>query len=242
MNPTELKRRALRGPRSRDERPLELPRRVARLTNGSYAVQLSGVGSGLSECRGIAVTRWAPDPTSDADGFHLYLRDLEQGRVWSAGFQPTQILPDEYEFVETPGAVEIGRIDGEIESRMTVCVDPGDDLELRVCRITNHGDRPRKIELTSYLEFVLARRDADDSHPTFLKLFIETEFCWEQNAILARRRPRSATESEQWACHCLLGDDAHGLPREIQFETNRSRFIGRGRTMASPRRLTRMGG
>jgi N,N'-diacetylchitobiose phosphorylase len=237
MNPTELKRRALRGPRSRDKRPLELPRRVVRLSNGSYTVQISGVGSGMSERGGLAVTRWVPDPTSDADGFHLYLRDLEQGKVWSAGFQPTLVLPDEYDFVVAPGAVEIGRIDDEIESRMTVCVDPSDDLELRVCRLTNHGDRPRKIELTSYVEFVLARRDADDSHPTFLKLFIETEFCWERNAILARRRPRSATESEQWACHCLLGDDADGLSGEIQFETNRSRFIGRGRSMASPRAL-----
>jgi cyclic beta-1,2-glucan synthetase len=120
---------------------------------------------------------------------------------------------------------------------MSVCVDPSDDLELRMCRITNLGHRTRRIELTSYIEFVLARPEVDESHPTFSKLFIETEFCSEQNAILARRRPRSAAESEQWACHCLVCGDAEGLQGGIQFETNRASFIGRGRTLARPRAL-----
>jgi N,N'-diacetylchitobiose phosphorylase len=237
MNPIELKRRAARGVRSHDERSLELPRNIVRLTNGHYTVQLSGVGTGFSECGGLAVSRWLPDPTCDADGFHVFLRDLDDGALWSAGFQPTCAVPQEYLFAISPGVASFIRMDDEIECRMTVCVDPGDDFELRLCRLTNYSHRKRRIELTSYLEFVLARRDADESHPTFSKLFVETLFVPEQSAILARRRPRSAAESEQWACHSLIVDDAKRLSDAVEFETNRARFIGRGRTLEHPRAL-----
>jgi N,N'-diacetylchitobiose phosphorylase len=237
MNPLEVKRRAARGLEARDVRPLELPRQVVRLSNGQYTVQLNGVGSGFSECRGLAVSRWVPDPTCDADGFHIFLRDLDDGAVWSAGFQPTRVMPDDYAFSWSPGAAEIARVDGDLECRTTICVDPSDDLELRRCRLTNHGGSTRRIELTSYVEFVLARRDADESHPTFSKLFIETEFAAERNAVLARRRPRSASESEQWACHGIVVGQTETIGDGIQFETNRARFIGRGRTLSRPRAL-----
>ncbi len=47
----------------------------------------------------------------------------------------------------------------------------------------------------------------------------------------ARRRPRSNDDSEYWGVHCMIADE---LPPHIEFETNRLRFIGRGRTLASP--------
>jgi cellobiose phosphorylase len=237
MNPAELKRRGSRGLRAREEHPLELPRQVVELSNGRYRVQLSGVGTGVSEFGGLAVSRWVPDPTCDADGFHIYLRDLDFGAIWSAGFQPTRATPDEYEFGLSPGCAEIRRVDNGIECKTTVCVDPDTDLELRVCRLNNLDDRPRRIELTSYVEFVLTRREADESHPTFSKLFVETEFWAARQAILARRRPRSATESEQWACHRLMTDSNGQDHDDVQFETNRGRFLGRGRTLARPRAL-----
>ena len=57
-----------------------------------------------------------------------------------------------------------------------VTVSPEDDVEVRRLSITNRGDRPREIEVTSYAEIVLARPEDDLAHPAFGKLFIETEF------------------------------------------------------------------
>ena len=156
------------------------------------------------------------------DGFHIFLRDLDDDFVWSAGFQPTRVMPTTYEFQFSSSAAEIARADREIECRLAVCVAPEDDFELRRCRLTNHGSRPRRIELTSYVEFVLGSREADANHPSFSKLFIETEFLPAPGAILARRRPRSSEEPERWGFHRLLCDADHAARRRAVRDESQS--------------------
>ena len=58
------------------------------LSNGRYAVMLTAAGSGYSRWRDIAVTRWREDATCDDWGSYIFLRDVDSGKVWSAGFQP----------------------------------------------------------------------------------------------------------------------------------------------------------
>jgi N,N'-diacetylchitobiose phosphorylase len=222
--------------RPQSEPILGLSSQEVRLTNGRYDVSLTAVGAGLSECGGMDVSRRAVDPTCDSDGFHIYLRDLEDDFLWSAGYQPTRVMPEAYEFQFSKSAAEIYRLDREIECRLAVCVAPDHDFELRRCRLTNRGNKTRRIELTSYFEWVLTSRDADTSHPTFSKLFVETEFRPNENAIVARRRPRGNTEAERFGIHRLFLDGGTN-GRAVEFETNRKRFIGRGRTIARPQAL-----
>ena len=59
------------------------------LSNGRYTTLITNAGSGYAECDGIALTRWRADPVEDGDGYFHYLRDLESGRFWSVGHQPT---------------------------------------------------------------------------------------------------------------------------------------------------------
>jgi len=233
MQRIELEQRLAGRGRSTSDSILGLSLQQAILTNGRYRVSLSAVGSGVSELRGLDVSRWTPDTTCDSDGFHLYLRDLDDQYVWSAGYQPTRAMPEAYDFQFSSATAEIVRLDREIECRLTVCVVPQHDFELRRCRLTNRSGRPRQIELTSYVEFVLATREADANHPTFSKLFIETEYRPREGVILARRRPRSATEAEIFAFHRMFPDD-RGAVSEVEFETNRKQFVGRGRSAARP--------
>src|SRR4051812_38058336 len=81
--------------RDRD-RPQYTPAQPILLSNGKYNVRLSEVGSGCSQLGDIAITRWAGDKTRDADGFYIYIRDLDDGYVWSAGYQPTRVIPEQY--------------------------------------------------------------------------------------------------------------------------------------------------
>src|SRR5262249_13059047 len=50
--------------------------------------------------------------------------------------------------------------------------------------------------------------------------------------LIARRRPRSHDESPPWMAMAMLGDG------EVQYETDRSRFLGRNRGPAEPRALS----
>src|SRR5258705_2233433 len=73
-----------------------VPAQPILLSNGKYNVRLSEVGSGCSELGGVAISRWSGDETRDADGFYIYIRDLDDGSVWSAGYQPTRVIPAQY--------------------------------------------------------------------------------------------------------------------------------------------------
>jgi N,N'-diacetylchitobiose phosphorylase len=207
------------------------PPQIVSLSNGRYSLRLSEAGSGFARLEDLAVTRWSGDEVAEADGFHLYLRDLDDGYAWSAGYQPMRVNPARYEFRAANNVAEITRVDRDIECRMQVFVVPEHDFEIRLVQLANHGDVKRRIELTSYLEWVLGSQDGDANHPAFSKLFVETQYCETGRAIWARRRPRSNDDSEIVGVHFVVADD---LPGKLEFETNRLRFIGRGRTLASP--------
>ena len=135
----------------------------------------------------------------------------------------------------TPERVLIRRRDDGLEATLTVALAPDGPVEIRHCRIGNGSSRPRRIELTSYLEAVLQAAAADAAHPAFAKLFVQTEAVAERRALLATRRPRGADERRFWIVHWLIGEPAPAAL--LQFETDRQRFIGRGRSLAAPAAL-----
>jgi N,N'-diacetylchitobiose phosphorylase len=226
---------ANRSPGPADAGRIDLPR-PASLTNGAYSVQLRHGGTGVSTLHDRAVTRSSGDEVLDTDGIHFYLRDLANGSIWSAGFQPTCVVPDEYAFSCDDGCAEISRVDFGIACTMRVVVSPGRNVEVRSIQLTNQSATRRRIEIISYLEWVLGSADGDANHPAFSKLFVETEFCDRRSAIIARRRPRSKEDSEFFGFHAVRGHASAG-DCSVEFETNRARFIGRGRNLRTPAAL-----
>ena len=202
------------------------------LSNGRYAVMVTAAGSGYSRWGELAVTRWREDVTCDAWGSYLFLRDMESGAVWSAGHQPSGAEADSYEVVYSEDHAELSRRDGSISTRLTIVVSAEHDAEIRRVTLTNLGSQDRQIELTSYAEVVLAPQAADVAHPAFQNLFVQTEFVPEVGALLATRRPRSSDELPVWAAHvAAVEDEVAGV---IQYETDRARFLGRGRSVRAP--------
>jgi cyclic beta-1,2-glucan synthetase len=205
-----------------------------RLSNGRYSVAVSAAGAGQSRWNDLAVTRWREDETQDAWGSFVYVAERTGeathgvGRVWSAGHQPTGVEATTYEVSFQEHRVSLHRRDGSIATRLDVVVAPSGDGELRRLALTNHGMNTRTFEVTSYAELVLAPQAADVAHPAFSNLFVETSFDRGSQALLATRRARGAAERAVWAAH---GSSVHGdADRGVQFETDRMRFLGRGRT------------
>jgi cyclic beta-1,2-glucan synthetase len=205
------------------------------LSNGRYTATLTHAGGGSSVWQGLVVTRQREDRTSDAGAHFIYLRDPWTGRVWSPTYQPVCRDPDEYEATLELDKVTFRQRDGDFETQLQVAVSPEDDVEVRRLSITNRGDRPREIEVTSYAEIVLARPRDDIAHPAFGKLFIETEYDAQSAGLLFARRARAADEAPVWAFH-VLGVDGR-LGGGVEWETDRARFLGRGRSVADPQAL-----
>jgi cyclic beta-1,2-glucan synthetase len=201
------------------------------LSNGRYTVALTHAGGGSSTWRGLSVTRRREDRTSDAGSHFIYLTDPWSRSVWSPTYLPVCRDSDEFETIFELEKVTFRRRDGDFDTQLQVVVSPEDDVEVRRLSITNHGDRPREIEVTTYAEMVLARPEDDLAHPAFGKLFIETEYDPQSAGLLFSRRPRSAEETHAWAFHVLAVDGRLGA---VEWETDRARFLGRGRSPANP--------
>jgi cellobiose phosphorylase len=207
------------------------------LSNGRYHVVISSAGGGYSRWRDLAVTRWREDATRDCWGKFLYLRDLATGDFWSAAYQPTLRATKSYEAIFTQARAEFRQQQAGLEIHTEICVSPEDDVEVHRVTLTNRSDVARLIELTSYAEVVLAAPAADEAHPAFSNLFVQTEFVCASSALLCTRRPRSQEERPPWLLHLMVGQGCD--LGEISCETDRSRFVGRGGTLASPAALLR---
>ncbi|HEY5101913.1 MAG TPA: glucoamylase family protein [Steroidobacteraceae bacterium] len=202
------------------------------LSNGRYAVMLTSAGSGYSAVQDSAVTRWRADGTCDDAGSYIFLRNVDSGEVWSAGYQPSGVEPDSYEVTFTEDRAEFIRVDGNLTTTLEVVVSPEDDAEVRRVSISNNAGRAQDIEVTSYSELVLAPAAADAAHQTFSKLFVQTEYFAKMGAILATRRRRAANEPEIWAAHyAIIESEVVG---DAQYETDRARFLGRGHGVRAP--------
>ena len=197
------------------------------LSNGRYALMLTTAGAGSSRWGDLAVTRWREDPTLDDWGAWIFLRDAGSGEVWSAGLQPLGVAPDEYEVAFGEDRAEFARRDGSLMTSMEILVSAEEDAEVRRISVTNAGPDTRTIDITSYAELALIRGADDIAHPAFAKMFVQTERLGD--AIMATRRRRTPTEPEIWAAHLLVVDgEAVG---SIEAETDRARFLGRGRSL-----------
>ena len=203
------------------------------LSNGRYHVMVTSAGGGYSRWQGLALTRWREDATQDPWGLFLYLQDVKDGHAWSCTQQPLGRKFDRYEAIFSQGRAEFRTWYRQTEAHTQISVSPEDDIELRRVTLTNLSEKSRTLELTSFAEVVLAEPRAELSHPVFNGLFIQTEIVPEKSTILCTQRPRSPDTPPLWMFHAMVVHGEGAAPA-VSFETDRARFIGRGRTAANP--------
>ena len=197
------------------------------LGHGDYATWVTEGGAGCSRWKGMAVTRWRAGRRIGEQGAYVYVRDMRDGTFWSATAQPcggaVRNRHDE-------AMLGFARRDGAITTMLEIAVDPERDVEVRGVGLRNDGLVERDIELTSYVELVLGSSRADDSHPAYSKMFVQTAV--EDGVLLAWRRKKDPSEPDIWAAHALVVDGDEAGAREWQ--TDRASFIGRDGSLAVP--------
>ncbi len=209
------------------------------LSQGDTSLLITNAGGGYSQWREFALTRWHADSTLDQWGTWIYVQDRESGALWSAACQPIGSAPDgqasdHQEVLFYPHKVEFQHSENGISLRTGITVST-DGVEIRRVNILNDSDQPRRLKLTSYGEVVLAEQSADRRHPAFNKLFIESEYLPDENALLFQRRPRSAVEKPVVLIHAMVIEAIRKVTGD--HESDRAKFLGRSQTMRSPQAL-----
>ncbi|KPK94958.1 MAG: hypothetical protein AMJ88_02620 [Anaerolineae bacterium SM23_ 63] len=212
---------------------------VHHLSNGRYCALITSAGGGFNRWQEIDLTRWRADTTLDAWGTWLYIQDQDHGDLWSAGYQPTASMPDNQTVLFSPHKAEFRRRDRDISLLMEITIPPEDDLEIRRLSLINHSDHLRHLTITSYAEVVLAAQTTDRRHPAYNKLFIESDYLHEYNALIFHRRPRSDDETPIYMAHSLVVE--RGLETTSAYESDRGWFLGRGGSLRAPKALDKTG-
>ncbi|MGX8701987.1 glucoamylase family protein [Caproiciproducens sp.] len=200
------------------------------LSNGKYSLMITSDGDGFSKYEDRMLYRWRSDIYGNT-GNYIYIKDMERGKLWSAAYHPTRTEPEDYQVVFCPHQAEFKRRDGDISSDMIVSLDADHNFEIRKVTLTNHGNREKRLEVTSYLEVVDDAYPAELSHPAFNKLFLESEYLEEQEIFLAKRR-RKQQEDHPYVMHMLRTGTK--LCKKLEYENDRKRFIGRNNTLENP--------
>ncbi len=147
------------------------------ISNGDWALLVSQTGGGWSwrdNAGQNRITRAFQDLVKDDWGTWLYLRDLDTGSFWSAAWKPVPAPLDAYEVRHGIGYSTFSRTTHGIASVLRRFAVPGAPVEILELALENTGRAARRLDVTSWLEWVLG--NFPDEHREFKKLFIDSRW------------------------------------------------------------------
>jgi cyclic beta-1,2-glucan synthetase len=195
------------------------------ISNGSYTVMVTATGSGFSNCNGKSVLRWNEDVTLENQGNYFFINDSSNESLKSLTFSPLNKFPQNYKTTFSNHKAEFWYENKNLSSHIEVIVSTEDNVELRRITITNLNPKTIDFDFISYSEPVLSDHNADISHPSFNKLFIETEYIEVKNALLAKRRRKDKEDEVVYGINKIVFDKKKC--KSLSYETDREKFLGR---------------
>ncbi|MDR0929165.1 MAG: DUF3131 domain-containing protein [Oscillospiraceae bacterium] len=208
-------------PPLRRPNPLAFPPEAQVLYGGGTTLVSDARGGGYLSHNGVLLTRRRLDPLYEG-GFQVYLR--HNGQVLRLNAQGETVF-DRHKAISTLKA------DG-LEAELSAFVSPLDGAAVHQVRLHASPDAAVELEVASFFEVCLSSQAADESHPAFRNLSVETARLNER-AAMARRRPQKPGETNPLLLHCLGGE----IEGAVLLETSRAAFLGRGERLGAPAAL-----
>ncbi|MFX0549952.1 GH36-type glycosyl hydrolase domain-containing protein [Hathewaya histolytica] len=210
---------------------------VQLLSNDNLHLMVSNSGSGYTKLQDTFLYRWREDVTEDNTGLYVYIKDNATKDYWSATYAPTMEEGEDYEVTFSIDKAEFKKTYKNILCKTKISVSKEDDVEIRKLTLKNLDEQDKIIEVISYAEVVLAGYDGDLVHQAFSNLFITTEFVDNPEVLICKRRPRAKGKEISYLMHTMAVKGE--ILDDIEYETARLDFIGRGRNKKQPIALER---
>ncbi|MBR0385994.1 MAG: hypothetical protein IJI05_05555, partial [Erysipelotrichaceae bacterium] len=149
----------------------------------------------------------------DQDGFHIYVKD--EDTIWNPGWQPTQTPLDDYSCRHGLGYTVIEGTKNGLKVSQELYVPNSDSVLLQRITAVNNSDKPKDVDLFSFIEFCLW--DAMDDSTNFQRNYSTGEVEVEGNAIYHK------TEYRERRNHYAVFYTSKPFD---SFDTSRDSFMG----------------
>ncbi|AIE87590.1 GH36-type glycosyl hydrolase domain-containing protein [Fimbriimonas ginsengisoli] len=209
------------------------------MSNDKYGVVVSQAGGGFSwadNCQLYRLSRWEQDLVQDAYGRFIYVQDLDRpDELWSTTYQPTRHRAELEEVRHDLGATTFTRRFMGLETRHTVFVPRDDCAEVWIVEIENLTEKPRRLQLGSYLEWHLG--GIGDWHREFHRLFMEsraqgnTLVAWKHPGLVEHRRTEMAEPERAFISWSGV--------EEVRWVTDKQAWLGREGSTSAPEAMYR---
>jgi cyclic beta-1,2-glucan synthetase len=199
------------------------------IANEHFGFLVSESGAGYTWAENSSenrLTPWRNDPVSDTPGEALYLRDEETAQVWSPMPLPSRDA-EPYLIRHGAGYSHFEHHSQGLKQNAQLFAAADAPVKIIKLRLENTWNRPRRVTVTYYAEWVLGvRRNA--SQP-----YILPEYDHTSGALLARN-PYN-TEFGERVAFLVANKAPHGLTAD------RNEFLGRMGDVSHPAALSRIG-
>ena len=196
------------------------------IANPAFGFQTSTEGGGYtwsSNSRERQLTPWSNDPIGDPAGEAFYLRDDENGDLWTPTALPIRDAQANYVARHGRGYSRFEHTSRGVAADLVQFAPLEGSIKISRLKLTNLSDRVRRLGVTAYVEWALGvSRSASLT-------FVETETDAETGAIFARN-PWSSDFGSRVAFADMRG-------AQTDWTGDRREFIGRNRTLANPAAL-----
>lgn len=129
-------------------------------------------------CQRHRLSPWSNDPLLDPSGEAIYVRDDEDGAVWSATPRPNGGSA-EYQVAHGQGYSRFTHSRGGLAHELLVFVSARDPVRFQRLRVENRGDQPRRLSIFGVVEWVLGQ------HRERASLSVQTSWDVESHALFA---------------------------------------------------------
>ena len=209
------------------QQPMRFPIDAHLLHGAGTTWMIDAQGGGFLSRNGVMLTRFS-ECCRLPSGMRFYLRDSQSGAYWNAA-DPG--LTQSVSFETAQAVFTHERF--QVESELRLFVSPLDGAALACLTLKNHSGMERMMEVCSYLEPALASQRDDAAHPAFQNLFLRTGRLGKYG-VAAMRRSRGPSGESRRLWHLMATDASLTM---LRVQTDRTAFLGRGRTIYAPRAL-----
>ncbi len=202
------------------------------------AVSQSGSGfTWIDNSQLAVITRWQQEFAHDSSGKFLFVRDAETGEMWSLSPAPTWPKYDHYECRHGIGYSTFVTDFAGVRAEWTLFCHAVEPIEFWRVQLRNLTDKPRRLEVTAFLEWNCGV--APSPRREFHKLFLETEFDAERGAVFARNHMWDVPSEQygHWNTAFPYVSGLAGTEPVLSAQGDKGEFFGRSGNSVAPEAL-----